>query len=235
MPTRWCNSAELRRYQIESGLDLTFNEVFKPLISARVMDFRPSSVLEVGAGTGHMAKTIAALGCNLTAVEPSAGMFSVAREVLRDSDVRLLNCTSFELPFDAPFDLAYSHLVVHVIDDLISFFESICRHLASGGHFIFSLPHPCFYNGYKGLFGDEYEYIRPMAKNIAFTITNDPDNAITGVPYHHRPLSSYINGAIGAGFLITQFDEIMPDAETQSKYGELWKYPRYCVFTCTKS
>ena len=234
MPKHWCNSADLRRYQIESGLDLTFNEVFKPLISGRVMDFRPSSVLEIGAGTGHMAKAIAALGCNLTAIEPSNGMFSVASEVLRDCNVRLIKCTSFELLSDAPFDLAYSHLVVHVIDDLISFLASICRHLAPGGHFIFSLPHPCFYNGYKGLFGNEYEYMRPMAKNITFTITKDPDNAISGVPYHHRPLSSYINSAIGAGFQIVRFDEVIPEAEIQAKYGAPWKEPRYCVFTCAK-
>jgi len=191
-------------------------------------------VLEVGAGTGHMAKVISSFVSDVTAIEPSNGMFSVAREVLRDDNVRLLNCTSFDLPFEAPFDLAYTHLVAHVIDDLIGFFGSISRHLAPGGHFIFSIPHPCFYNGYKGLFGDEYEYTTPIAKDIAFTITKDPDNAIFGVPYHHRPLSSYINSAIGAGFLISHFDEIMPTAEVQSKYGEPWKEPRYCIFTCTK-
>lgn len=234
MPTRWCNSAQLRRYQIESGLDLTFNEVFKPLISARVSELRPSRVLEVGAGTGHMAKAISSLGSDVTAIEPSHGMFTVAREVLRDDNVRLLNCTSFDLPFDAHFDLAYTHLVAHVIDDLIGFFGSIGRHLVPGGNFIFSIPHPCFYNSYKGLFGDEYKYTTPIAKDIVFTITKDPDNSISGVPYHHRPLSSYINSAIGAGFLISHFDEIMPTAEVQSKYGEPWNEPRYCIFTCAK-
>lgn len=234
MPTRWCNSAQLRRHQIESGLDLTFNEVFKPIISARVADFRPSSVLEVGAGTGHMAKEIASLGCNITAIEPSVGMYSVAGEVLGESNVRLINCSSYDLPFDYPFDLAYTHMVAHVVDDLIAFFASICRHLASGGHFIFSIPHPCFYNGYKGLFDEEYEYMKPITKNISFNISKDASNTISGVPYHHRPISSYVNGAIGAGFLISHLEEIIPEEEIQLKYGERWKEPRYCMFTCAK-
>lgn len=231
MPARWCNSSELRKHQIESGLDLTFNEVFTPLFEAKVVDFCPSSVLEVGAGTGHMARNIASLGYKVTAIEPSKGMFSIASQVLYGSSAKVINCSADELPYDDLFDLAYSHLVVHVIDDLISFFTSIRRHLHPGGQFIFSLPHPCFYNGYKGLFGSEYEYIKPMIKNVEFTITKDPSNKISGVPYHHRPLSAYINGAISAGFQMNYLEEIMPSAEIQAKYGTPWKEPRYCVFS----
>lgn len=234
MPTRWCSSADLRRSQIESGLDITFSEVFKPLISARVSEFRPLSVLEVGAGTGHLAREIACLGCDVTAIEPSSGMYAVASEVLCGSNVRLLNCTSFDLSSDTSFDLAYSHMVAHVVDDVLSFFSSIYRRLAGGGHFLFSIPHPCFYNSYKGIFGDEYAYMKSITRDISFTITKDPDNAISGVPYHHRPLSAYINDAIGAGFSLSRFDEIVPEAKIQAKYGESWTEPRYCLFTCAK-
>lgn len=234
MPHRWCNSASLRRDQIESGADLTFNEVFKPLIVNRVSRLLPKNVLEVGAGTGHISKELSNLGFSITAIEPSKGMYDVAQEVLSNSNVNLVNCTSFELKKESLYDVAFSHLVAHVVDDLPNFFQSIGEHLIKGGHFIFSIPHPCFYNDYKGFFGDEYNYMTPMTKNVSFTITKDAENTISGVPYHHRPLSEYINKLVGSGFAIDGFDETYPDDEIQEKYGARWQTPRYCVFTCKK-
>lgn len=234
MPHRWCNSALLRRDQIESGADLTFNEVFKPLIVNRVTRLLPESVLEVGAGTGHISKELSKFGFSITAIEPSKGMYDVAQEVLSNSNVNLINCTSFELKKENLYDVAFSHLVAHVVDDLPNFFKSIGEHLIKGGHFIFSIPHPCFYNEYKGFFGTEYNYMTAMTKDVSFTITKDSENTISGVPYHHRPLSEYINNLVGNGFAIDGFDETYPDDDIQEKYGARWATPRYCVFTCKK-
>lgn len=234
MPHRWCNSAKIRREQIESGVDLTFNEVFKPLLVSRVKNLSPSNVLEVGCGTGHISKDLFELGLSVTAIEPSVGMYEVAKDVLSLTDVRLLNCTSFELEKDEFYQVAFSHLVAHVVDDLSAFFESIGKHLKANSHFIFSIPHPCFYNEYKGFFGDEYNYMTPMSKNVSFTITKDSKNTISGVPYHHRPLSEYFNKLVDSGFAIDGFDETYPEDYIQLKYGAKWEFPRYCVFTCKK-
>lgn len=234
MPHRWCNTAQIRREQIESGTDLTFNEVFKPLLVSRIKSLSPSNVLEVGAGTGHISKELFELGFSITAIEPSFGMYKVAKDVLSLTDVRLLNCTSFDLEKNELFEVAFSHLVAHVVDDLDAFFESIEQHLKANGHFIFSIPHPCFYNEYKGFFGEEYNYMTPISKNVSFTITKDLKNEISGVPYHHRPLSEYINKLVKSGFAIDGFDETYPEDSIQLKYGAKWESPRYCVFTCRK-
>ncbi|MDT0511707.1 MULTISPECIES: class I SAM-dependent methyltransferase [unclassified Halomonas] len=234
MPHRWCNSAQIRREQIESGKDLTFNEVFKPLLVSRIKSLSPSNVLEVGAGTGHISNELFKLGFSVTAIEPSAGMYGVAKDVLSLTNVRLLNCASFDLEQDEFYEVAFSHLVAHVVDDLFAFFESIGQHLKANSHFIFSIPHPCFYNEYKGVFGDEYNYMTPMIKNVSFTITKDSQNTISGVPYHHRPLSEYFNKLVESGFAIDGFDETYPEDDVQEKYGAKWETPRYCVFTCKK-
>ena len=73
-----------------------------------------------------------------------------------------------------------------------------------------------------------------VTKEITFTITKDNENPISGVPYHHRPLSTYINTLVEAGFSIDRFDETYPDGVIQEMYGEKWKTPRYCVFICKK-
>lgn len=211
MPHRWCNSARIRREQIESGADLTFNEVFKPLIISRIKGLRPSRVLEVGAGTGHISIELFKLGFSVTAIEPSLGMYFIAKDILSSTDVKLVNCTSIDLECDTIYDVAFSHLVAHVVDDLSAFFRSIGKHLKKNGYFIFSIPHPCFYNDYKRFFGGEYNYMVPMKKNVSFTITKDLKNIISGVPYHHRPLSEYFNKLAEAGFVIDNFDETYPD------------------------
>lgn len=234
MPHRWCNSAEIRREQIESGTDLTFNEVFKPLIVNSIKELRPSQVLEVGAGTGHISIELFKLGFSVTAIEPSLGMYSVAQDVLSSTDVKLVNCTSFELEQDTLYEVVFSHLVAHVVDDISAFFISIGQLLEKNGHFIFSIPHPCFYNDYKLFFGDEYNYMVSMTKSVSFTITKDSQNIISGVPYHHRPLSEYFNKLVEAGFAIDGFDETYPDEHIQEKYGAKWETPRYCMFTCKK-
>ena len=55
------------------------DELFADLVAITGMGSR-SSVLEVGCGTGQATRSLAALGCSVTAVEPGAGMAALARE-----------------------------------------------------------------------------------------------------------------------------------------------------------
>ena len=138
------------------------------------------------------------------------------------------------MPVTSKFDLAISHLVAHVVDDLAGFLKSTAAHIEKSGSFIFSIPHPCFYNAYKGFFGDEYNYMSELERTVSFTVTKDPQNVISGVPYHHRPLSFYFNAVIDAGMAIDGFHEIFPPTEIQNMYGKPWETPRYCAFRCRK-
>jgi 2-polyprenyl-3-methyl-5-hydroxy-6-metoxy-1,4-benzoquinol methylase len=234
MPHRWCDFAELRRQQIESGVDLTFVDVFLPQFAQWVTDLNPRNVIEVGAGTGHLSKSLDDGSYPITAIEPSPGMHTVAKSVLSGSNVSLIRCSSFELAASTKFDLALSHLVAHVVDDLCGFLRSVAIHVEPNGHFLFSIPHPCFYNAYKGFFGDEYNYMSALKKEVSFTVTKDPSNIISGVPYHHRPISTYISTIVEAGFLVSGLHEIYPPQHIQEKYGKDWESPRYCVFRCKK-
>jgi len=57
------------------------DELFADLVSITGMDGR-SSLLEVGCGTGQATRSLAALGCSVTAVEPGADMAALARQRL---------------------------------------------------------------------------------------------------------------------------------------------------------
>src|SRR4051812_42004360 len=55
------------------------DELFADLVTVTRMD-EGSSVLEVGCGTGQATRSLAALGCAVTAIEPGAEMAALARE-----------------------------------------------------------------------------------------------------------------------------------------------------------
>lgn len=69
-------------------------------------------------------------------------------------------------------------------------------------------------------------------QNISFSITNDPENLITNVPYNHRPFSTYINTLIKNKLSLKEIKEIYPSKDIQMLYGGLWSEPRYCLFIC---
>ncbi|EMS71260.1 class I SAM-dependent methyltransferase [Ruminiclostridium cellobioparum] len=234
MLNRWSNNAIIRQEQIESGLDITFNNVFLPIFIEYICSYKPQRVLEVGAGTGHMSKELAKQNLSITAIEPSVGMYKVAKEVLSESNVELLMSTPADLAECEKYDLAFSHLVAHVVEDLECFLGSVAIHIKKKGNFIFSIPHPCFFNDYKKIFDKSHNYMLPLATEISFKITKDNKNEICGVPYYHRPLSHYINCIIKSGFNIDEFKEIYPDDKVQMLYGSLWDKPRYCMFICYK-
>lgn len=54
-------------------------ELFADLVAITGME-EGSSVLEVGCGTGQATRSLAALACSVTAVEPGAGMAELARQ-----------------------------------------------------------------------------------------------------------------------------------------------------------
>lgn len=57
------------------------DELFADLVAITGMDGK-SSVLEVGCGTGQATRSLAALGCSVTAIEPGAEMAALARQRL---------------------------------------------------------------------------------------------------------------------------------------------------------
>ncbi|MFE2303927.1 class I SAM-dependent methyltransferase [Streptomyces sp. NPDC059445] len=71
------------------------DELFADLAAVTGME-AGSSVLEVGCGTGHATRSLAALGCSVTAVEPGTGMAALARRrlaALGDIDVGIETST----------------------------------------------------------------------------------------------------------------------------------------------
>ena len=230
MPAEWDLNAERRYSQIENGLDLTFSRVFLPYFECLVRNLQPRSILEVGGGTGHLAKSLSSIVKQYVMLEPSRGMFQLAERVLVGTGAHL-HCSTLEAFSDEQqFDLVISHMCVQTVENFDAFITAIAKKLDSRGLFCISLPHPAFYNAYKQFFSPEHFcYAREQSATVSFTITLDPQKSIRNVPYFHRPISSYISAFTRAGLAVTALREVFPPRKIQALYGKDWENPRYLI------
>jgi len=231
----WSAMAPQRREQIESGRDITFNNVFVPFYRNLVANLRCKSIVEVGCGTGHLANELAGMVERVYALEPSVGMHAVAAEVLRNSKVILLHNAVEQYQAEKPFDCAVSHLCAQSVSDLDGFLKGCTRLLTDEGHLVFSIPHPCFWNDYQPYFSSNpFAYTVEQFTTATLTISLDRDSKMAGIPFNHRPLSRYIEVIAECGFAVDRFHEIFPAADVQLLYPKPWERPHFCVFQTTR-
>lgn len=227
----WTSIARLRQQQIESGSDLTFTRVFVPYFAKAVRAAGGSRLIEVGCGTGHMLLALHSLVQYAAGIDSSRGMVDVARETLRETNAPVILSRIEDLFTSDKFDIAISHLSLQAIEDLSSVVRATRRLLTLDGHFVFSIPHPCFWNSYQHFVpDDEYDYMNVTRVIAPLSVRGE---FVGMVPYMHRPLSEYFRILHNAQLSVSLLDEIVPEPEIELLYGERWVNPRYAVFHCT--
>jgi SAM-dependent methyltransferase len=232
MESNWNAVAKLRRDQIETGKDLTFSRVFVPLYSSLIAALNPSAILEVGIGTGHLALEISKFVTHYVGVDPSGAMIGEATDVLKGTNVELVQARVEDFRTNETFDVVLSHMCLQTVGETQTFLSSIARLLHRGGIYIIAIPHPAFFNDYKKLVPiEKFSYMGQFGTEVDFSITLDPNRIIQQVPYFHRPLSQYFTEFSRVGLSVLYLNEIFPSAEIQELYGAPWTTPRYLVLS----
>jgi SAM-dependent methyltransferase len=111
-------------------------------------------VLELGCGTGRILLPIARAGTPITGLDASRAMLERCRAnvslepaavrkrvTLHEGDAGTFDCRRRFPLIIAPFRVM-QHLVT--IDDQLRFLDTVMRHLAPGGHFVFDVFNPSF-------------------------------------------------------------------------------------------
>ena len=126
----WANRAE--KYDRTNWVK---NEDFMDVFTSMLPENNFKKILEVGIGTGAVAKIISKRIGPLTGIDISAEMISN----INHPDIELILANVQALPFDSEtFDLIYMRNVLHYIDQPEKGFSEICRCMKPEAYFLFS-------------------------------------------------------------------------------------------------
>ena len=114
----------------------------KPAIRAELPDIHGLEVISIGCGSGVDAKWLADNGAKrVVGIDISEGLLAIARRSYPEIEFHEMDMEQLNLP-DESFDLAYSSLAIHYVDDWTQPLKEARRILRPNGQYIFSCEHP---------------------------------------------------------------------------------------------
>lgn len=199
--------------------------LYEPVVEELVGELADRHVLDAGCGDGHFARTLAARGARVTAIDGSREMLALATRHADAAgiDYRIADLTK-ALPLPArAFDVVVANMVLMDLPEIDTAITESARVLAPGGRLVLSLTHPCFIlsdwvhdgDGAK-LHKAVGDYLSPSVERLDFW----------GTTLHfHRPLSAYFDTLARAGFAVDAFKEPMPSGACVEQRHE-WQHHR---------
>lgn len=186
-------------------------------------DLRGTRILDLGCGFGWFARWAREQGAqSVLGVDVSENMLKRAIAMTSDGSIEYqrLDLEQIEL-HEANYDLAFSSLAMHYIENLTRVFTSVHHALVPGGWFIFSAEHPI--------------YTAP--RNPAWLIRKGSDRTwpidqylvegprvtdwlTSGVIKQHRTIGTTINLLIRSGFTLTHLEEWGPTDDQIATHPE---------------
>jgi len=194
-------------------------------------------ILDLGCGHGRITRELARRGACLTGIDISGALIAVARQAEQDeplgisyvhADVASPGCLGAAL-----YDAVTCHFALSDIDDLEAAAAAVSSALRPGGHFVFSILHPCFPGATDvaaswpsaGRYYDEGRWVA--------------DDALSGlrrqVGASHRMLSTYLNVARRHSLWLDCPAEPVPQAHWGDQRAGADRYPVFLVARCVKA
>jgi ubiquinone/menaquinone biosynthesis C-methylase UbiE len=184
-----------------------------PSIVKILPEMQGLNVVDLGCGYGWFCRDALQKGAkHVLGLDVSVNMLNKAREMTSDNAIvyRLEDLELLSLPEDT-YDLVYSSLTFHYIENLSTLLKTIYLSLKSGGHVVFSAEHPIY----------------SAPKHPAWVIDNDgqkswPVNSYQeegrrvttwlgeSVIKQHRTIGTYLNLLFEQGFIVTHVEEWGP-------------------------
>jgi SAM-dependent methyltransferase len=184
-----------------------------PSLRSMLPDLTGARVLDLGCGFGWFSRWAREQGArSVLAFDVSEKMLHRAIEINSDNAIsyRQMNLEDICLP-EAGFDLAFSSLTLHYIENLDRVFESVRHSLIPGGSFVFSTEHPIYTapRHPEWLVEDEGSRIWPVNQYLEEGV-RVTDWLAKGVVKQHRTIATTLNSLIRSRFVLTHVDEWGP-------------------------
>jgi SAM-dependent methyltransferase len=195
-----------------------------PALRALIPNLRGRKIVDLGCGFGWFCRWAREPGAaEVRGADVSERMLERARAMTSDAAITYARANLERLDLrEASFDLAYSSLALHYLDDLAGLLAKVHRALVPGAHLIFSVEHPIYTapthpgwsvdaDGRKTWPIDAYQ--REGRRTT--------DWLAMGVVKQHRTIGTYLNLLIRLGFAISHVEDWGPTDEQIAARPEL--------------
>lgn len=187
-----------------------------PALRTMLGDVRGLRVVDLGCGFGWFCRWAREAGATqVLGLDLSERMLARARAETADPAITyaLADLEQLSLPEQA-FDLVYSSLAFHYVEDAARLYRSIHRALGPGGRLVFSTEHPIYMAPSKpGWLVTEAGRKTWPIDGYLIEGPRTTDWLSKGVVKHHRTLGTTLNFLIDAGFRIDRVQEFCPTPE----------------------
>jgi SAM-dependent methyltransferase len=186
-----------------------------PSIRALLPDLRRKTVLDLGCGFGWFCRWAREHeAAQVLGLDVSENMLAKARERTADPAIRYQRADLEHVALPAAsFDLAYSSLALHYLENLSGLVEQVREALLPEGWFVFSVEHPIFTAPDQPesieLAGGRYWLLNKyLIEGRRIT-----DWLAPGVIKQHRMIGTYLMLLIRLGFTLRHVEEWSPSEQ----------------------
>ncbi len=201
----------------------------KPALFSLAPNLKNKSVLDIGCGYGENCVEFFKMGAtNVTGLDISKKMLEIAESENTLPNIKYINKSMTDLnEITEKYDVVFSSLAVHYIEDFDKLVSDIYNLLNQGGYFIFSQEHPLETAQLTQNRWTRNADNEPIHYNLT-TYALEGERKVTwivdGVIKYHRTMSSIINSLLNAGFIIDKMLEPIPSKEIMDQYPSYKKY-----------
>lgn len=187
-----------------------------PAIRAMLPDLAGRRVADLGCGFGWASRWMREHGAaSVVGFDLSQNMINRARADTHDAAIEfhIADLESLALP-QAAFDLIFSALTFHYVEDFGRLIGTIHAALVPGGDLVFTIEHPIFMAAAHPHWTQDEDGRKTWPVN-GYSIEGErrTDWFAKGVLKYHRTLGTTINTLIEAGFDIGRIEEFAPTSE----------------------
>ncbi len=195
-----------------------------PALRSMLPDMRGLRVVDLGCGFGWFSRWARERGAaQVLGLDVSERMLARARETTFDeaityekSDLEMLSLSP------AQFDVAYSSLALHYVEDVARLFAEVHSALVPGGRFVFSTEHPIYMAPTKPGWSVDTEGRRTWPiDSYLVEGRRTTDWLARDVVKYHRTIGTTLNALVQCGFSIKQVEEFRPTAQQIADRPEL--------------
>lgn len=180
-------------------------------------DFTGRDVLDLGCGYGWHCRYAADHGAHsVLGIDISRKMLDTAMEKNPDPRICYQQSAMEDLDFpDGSFQVVFSSLAFHYVEDFAGLMQRISRWLVPGGDLVFSVEHPVFTasGSQDWYYGEDGKILHFPVDNYFFEGRREAVFLGEKVIKYHRTLTTYVKILQENGLAIRSLAEPMPLAD----------------------